>query len=62
MGLFNRKKKIQDKVKGELTLLELQKTIAMVKIIALDLQTTADDMEEKVEDIKKGIEKTAWKK
>jgi hypothetical protein len=61
MGLFNRKKKIQDKVKGELTLLELQKTIAMVKIIALDLQTTADDMEEKVEDIKKGIE-TAWKK
>jgi hypothetical protein len=62
MGLFNRKKKIQDKVKGELSLLELQKTIAMVKIIALDLQTTADDMEEKVEDIKKGIEKTAWKK
>ncbi len=61
MGLFNRKEKIQDKVKGELSLLELQKTIAMVKIIALDLQTTADDMEEKVEDIKKGIE-TAWKK
>jgi hypothetical protein len=38
-------------------LLELLKTISMVKLIALDLQKTADGMQQQVERIKQGMGK-----
>lgn len=50
-GLFQKKKREQtDDVKD---FLELQNTIATLKVIALNLQTTADEMEKRVDHLKR---------
>lgn len=48
MGLFSKKEPEAEDIQTE-----LQQTVAMLKIIALNLQVTADEMEDKVEKLKK---------